>query len=161
MKRSVTIFLLLRAVTFAQDHQDHHAGVDARGDKMMGFSHEKTAHHFRLFEDGGSIEVDAKSVDDSGSRDQIRRHLGHIATMFTEGNFNAPMLIHAKTPPGVPAMQKLKAEIAYRFRQTNRGGKVEIHTTNREALAAVHEFLRFQISDHRTGDAGTVERRPK
>jgi hypothetical protein len=161
MKRHLTLLLLLGSAAFGQDHRNHHAGVDARGDKVMGFSHEKTAHHFRLFEDGGSIEVEAKSADDTGSRDQIRRHLGHIATMFAEGNFTAPMLIHAKTPPGVPTMQKLKADVTYRFRETPRGGAVEIRTTNREAIAAVHEFLRFQIADHRTGDTGTVERRPK
>ena len=161
MQRSLTILPLLMAAAFAQDHKDHHAGVDARGDKVMGFSHEKTAHHFRLFGDGGSIEVEAKSAGDKGSRDQIRSHLGHIASMFAEGNFRAPMLIHAQTPPGVAAMQRLKAEIRYRFRQTDRGGAVDIRTANREAIAAVHEFLRFQISDHRTGDTGTVQRRPK
>jgi hypothetical protein len=29
---------------------------------------------------------------------------------------------------------------------------VSIKTANAEALAAVHEFLRFQIEDHQTGD---------
>jgi hypothetical protein len=28
-----------------------------------------------------------------------------------------------------------------------------ISTDNSEALAAIHEFLRFQINEHRTGDA--------
>jgi hypothetical protein len=161
MQRSLTILPLLLGALFAQDHKDHHAGVDARGDKVMGFSHEKTAHHFRLFDDGGSIEVEAKSAEDKGSRDQIRSHLGHIASMFAAGNFRAPMLIHAQTPPGVQTMKMLKAEISYGFRQTARGGAVDIRAANREAIAAVHEFLRFQISDHRTGDSGTVERRPK
>jgi hypothetical protein len=36
---------------------------------------------------------------------------------------------------------------------------VDITTTNREALAAVHEFLAFQISDHKTGDPVTVRKR--
>lgn len=152
--------VLCSAAVFAQGH-DHHAGVDARGDQVMGFSHEKTAHHFRLYEDGGAIGVEARSAEDSASRDQIRSHLRHIATMFAQGNFQAPMLIHAKTPPGVPVMQKLKSEITYKFRETPRGGAVDIVTTNREAIGAVHEFLRFQISDHRTGDTGRVERHPK
>jgi hypothetical protein len=135
--------------------------VDARGDKVMGFSHEKTTHHFRLYDGGGAIEVEANSADDSPSRDQIRGHLRHIATLFTAGNFQVPMLIHARTPPGVPAMQKLKSEISYRFRQTARGAAVDIVTANREAVAAIHEFLRFQISDHRTGDVTTTGRRPR
>jgi hypothetical protein len=31
-------------------------------------------------------------------------------------------------------------------------------TKDRKALAAIHEFLRFQIADHRTGDPGKIER---
>lgn len=162
MKRTLTILLCLAPALFAQDPaHDHHTAVDARGDKVMGFSHEKTAHHFRLYEDGGSIEVEANKAEDTASRDQIRGHLRHIATMFADGNFQAPMLIHDKTPPGVPVMQKHKSEISYRFRQTDRGAAVDIVTGNREAVAAIHEFLRFQISDHRTGDSTTVGRRPR
>jgi hypothetical protein len=33
-----------------------------------------------------------------------------------------------------------------------------IKTGNPEALAAIHDFLRFQISDHRTGDSPEVQR---
>jgi hypothetical protein len=162
MNKTLAFSFLITAALLAQDPaHDHHAGVDSRGDKVMGFSHEKTTHHFRLYEDGGSIEVEANKAEDTASRDQIRGHLRHIATMFADGNFQAPMLIHAKTPPGVPAMQKAKSEISYRFRQTDRGAAVDVVTSNREAIAAIHEFLRFQISDHRTGDATTVGRRPR
>ena len=162
MRPTLTTLLFLSATLLAQDaSHDHHSAVDARGDKVMGFSHEKTTHHFRLYEDGGTIEVEANSAADTASRDQIRGHLRHIGTMFAAGNFNAPMLIHDRTPPGVPAMQKLKSEISYRFRQTPRGAALDIVTSNREAIAAVHDFLRFQISDHRTGDSGDVGRRPR
>ena len=123
----------------------------------MGFSHEKTAHHFLLYDDGGAIEVGVLDAADSGSRDQIRAHLGHIAKMFAEGNFRAPMLIHSQTPPGVPVMQKLKEQIQYTFRTTERGAVVDIQTKNAgRRLRAVHAFLRFQISYDQTGDPETV-----
>jgi hypothetical protein len=134
----------------AQD--DHHAAVDKRGDHVMGFSHEKTTHHFRLYADGGAIEVTANDAKDAESRDQIRMHLSHIAGMFAAGNFQTPMLIHDQTPPGVPTLQRLKVEISYRFEEIPKGGRVRIATKNREAISAVHEFLKFQISDHLTGD---------
>ena len=140
-------------------HDAHAKGVNERGDRVMGFDHKKTTHHFLLYTDGGAIEVAANSADDTESRDQIRKHLGHIARMFAEGNFKAPMLIHAQTPPGVPVMQSLKAEIKYEYKETERGARVSIKTGNAEALAAVHEFLRFQIEDHKTGD--TTEARPR
>jgi hypothetical protein len=140
-----------------QGHDSHAEGVDRRGDRVMGFDHEKTKHSFLLYEDGGAIEVAANAADDKESRDRIRKHLGHIAKMFAEGNFKAPMLIHDRVPPGVPVMVRLKAEIEYRYDETERGGCVRIRTTNEEALRAVHEFLRFQIEDHRTGDSTEVK----
>lgn len=102
--------------------------------------------------DGGAIEVTANDGKDSASRDRIQMHLSHVAGMFAAGNFKAPMPIHDRTPPGVPALQRLKSEVAYRFEKTERGGTVRIATKNAEARAAVHEFLRFQITDHKTGD---------
>jgi hypothetical protein len=155
----VKILLIALACTlcgaFAQDQ--HHDAVNQRGDHVMGFSHEKTTHHFRLFADGGEIEVTANDPQDTESRDQIRAHLPHIAQMFAAGNFNAPMLVHGRMPPGVAVLQKLKDDVSYRYEQIGRGGRVRIRTKNADALQAVHEFLRFQIADHKTGDAMVVK----
>jgi len=146
---------LLAAGTIAYS-QSHHDEVNRRGDHEIGFSHEKTTHHFRLAKDGGAIEVTANDPNDTESRDQIRQHLTHIAMMFSAGNFNAPMLIHDQTPPGVPVMKRLKNQIKYEFEKVESGGRVKISTMNREAIDAVHEFLRFQITDHQTGDPLTL-----
>lgn len=139
---------------------EHHKGVDDRGDVVMGFSHEKTAHHFLLYADGGAIVAEAKDPQDTESRDQIRMHFQHIGRMFADGNFTAPMLIHGQTPPGTAAMKQFREEIRYHFEPTERGGLIRITTANAQALAAVHEFLRFQIKDHRTGDPLTVAPKP-
>ena len=141
--------------TGTADH-DRHAEMDQRGDQAMGFSQSKTAHHFLLHRDGGAIEVAASDPADQASRDQIRQHLAHIAHAFAEGNFDIPMFIHAQTPPGVAVMKRLRAEIKYEFEETERGARVLIRTSNPEALAAIHEFLRFQIEEHRTGDTKAV-----
>jgi hypothetical protein len=138
-------------------HDSHIDGVNRRGDAAMGFSHAKTTHHFLLKSDGGAIQVEANDANDSASRDQIRVHLKHIAKKFSEGDFTAPMLIHAQTPPGARAMQRLKAEIRYEFEELERGGRVRISTNDPEAMKAIHEFLRFQIKDHQTGDPGKIE----
>jgi hypothetical protein len=135
----------------------HAAGVDARGDHAMGFSHETTAHHFLLSQSGGAIEVDAKDTEDVTTRDQVRMHLTHIAQMFTEGNFQVPMFIHDTVPPGVAVMESKRSEISYKFEPTLNGGLVRITTTDKDALQAIHEFLAFQIDDHRTGDSKAVE----
>ena len=79
---------------------EHHAKVDERGDAVMGFDHETTTHHFRLASDGGAIEVTANDASDVESRTAIRSHFTHIAKMFAEGNYQAPMLVHDRVPPG-------------------------------------------------------------
>lgn len=129
-----------------------HAAMNARGDKGMGFSQEKTTHRFQLTADGGAIEVSANDPADTTSRTQIRQHLGHIAKMFAEGNFQIPMFVHDKIPDGVAVMEQQKASISYKYEETKRGGLVRIQTSNPKALKAVHEFLRFQIREHQTGD---------
>jgi hypothetical protein len=153
--RRLALSSLLAAGIAVGQHQDH--DMEKRGDHVMGFSHEKTTHHFRLFKDGGAIEVEVNDANDAASRDQIRQHLSHIAKMFADGNFKAPMLIHDQTPAGVEIMARHKAEIQYIFEQTERGGRIRIATGNEDARSAIHDFLRFQISEHQTGDPKRVE----
>jgi hypothetical protein len=102
----------------------HAAGVDMRGDHAMGFSHDATAHHFTLLPDGGIIEVDIKADRDDATRDQIRAHLTHIAAMFSAGNFDVPMFIHDKVPPGVPVM-KAKQTVISRENRDHRPGRAK------------------------------------
>lgn len=127
-----------------------------RGDHVMGFSASKTTHHFRLFADGGEIAVTANEASDVASREMIRMHLSHIALMFSAGDFDAPMLIHDTTPPGVPTMKKLRDQIRYEYEQIPAGGRVRIETRDPQALDAVHAFLLFQIVEHKTGDSGAI-----
>ena len=79
----------------------------------MGFSHKMTSHHFLLFKDGGAIEIKADDPNDSASKEAIKDHLIKIAGMFSQGDFQVPMLIHATVPPGVDTMKRLKGEISY------------------------------------------------
>jgi hypothetical protein len=127
---------------------------------VMGFDQALTTHHFRLFNDGGAIEVSVNDVADTKNRDAIRSHLPHIAMMFGEGNFDAPMLVHdSKQVPGTAAMTEHKAAIRYQYVETAKGGRVDIVTSDPAALGAVHQFLKFQIAEHKTGDPTTVRTR--
>jgi hypothetical protein len=85
-------------------------------------------------------------------------HLSHIVKLFSAGDFNVPMFIHDTMPPGAATMSKRRALITYRYEQTGRGGRILIATSDRQALQAIHAFLRFQISDHQTGDTGEVSK---
>lgn len=139
--------------------QDPHAKMNARGAEVMGFDQDKTTHHFYLYPDGGAIDVGVKDPKDTTNRDAIRAHLPHIAMMFGSGNFEAPMLVHATDVPGTRELTALKDRVAYKFVETPAGGRVEITTTDPAALKAVYAFLRFQITDHKTGDSLEVRKR--
>jgi len=134
-------------------HLAHGAVVEIRGDKAMGFPHDKTTHHFRMLSDGGAIEVTANEQSDKTNTGAIRSHLSHIATMFSNGDFSAPMFIHDGVPPGVTTMKLMKSAIRYTYEEMPSGGRVRIESDNPIAVAAVHDFLRFQITDHQTGDS--------
>jgi len=169
MKTVITFLLFCGLQVTAQDMQScpkhkehmksssqHQADVEKHGDQAMGFSHDKTTHHFRLYSDGGAIEVTANDNKDSASIQEIRSHLAHIVTMFSNGDFSIPMFVHDQVPPGVPVMKEKRDQISYSFEEISAGARVRIKTTNESALKAVHDFLRFQIEDHHTGDSMDV-----
>jgi hypothetical protein len=134
----------------------HQADVEKHGDEAMGFPHDKTTHHFRLYSDGGAIEVTVNDTKDSENMQAIRSHLIHIVTMFSEGDFSIPMFVHDQVPPGVLVMKEKRAEISYGFEDLPTGGGVRIKTANPDALKAIQDFLRFQIVDHHTGDTTDI-----
>lgn len=129
-----------------------HIKMNERGEKRMGFSQTATTHHFFLNSTGGAIQVEVKNPGDVGNRNQIRMHLGYIAKAFQSGDFDIPMFVHDAVPPGVPEMKRLQKNIQYSFEETPNGGRVVISSANKQALEAIHRFLRFQIVEHRTGD---------
>src|ERR1022692_628731 len=87
--KTVVAFLLFSGLQLvAQDMQScpmhkehmkeaaqHQADVEKHGDEAMGFPHDKTTHHFRLYSDGGDIEVIANDSEDSKNVQAIRSHL--------------------------------------------------------------------------------------
>jgi TusA-related sulfurtransferase len=168
--KTVIVFLLLGGLQLAaqdmqscpmykehmKDATQHQADVEKHGDEAMGFPHDRTAHHFRLYSDGGAIEVTVDDTKDSQNMQAIRSHLTHIVAMFSNGEFSIPMFVHDQVPPGVPVMKEKRTEIVYTLEQLPAGATVRIKTTNPDALKAIHDFLRFQIEDHHTGDTTEI-----
>jgi hypothetical protein len=87
----------------------------------------------------------------------VRNHLKKIAESFSKGDFEKPVMTHSEELPGVGVMQRLKKRIRYTFHENPVGGQVRIVTQDVEALSAVHDFLRYQIKEHATGDPLTVQ----
>jgi hypothetical protein len=140
----------------ADGSAEHGADVDHRHD-TFGMPHTESTHSFRLFADGGAIELRANQADDEETIAAIRGHLKQIAKQFASTDFSAPAFVHGYSPAGIADMTRLRAEFSYRYEQVPSGARIRITTKNVEALAAVHAFLRFQVTEHRTANTGTVE----
>lgn len=147
-----SLIVLVMALAVSYQHPQHDMAT-----KVMGFDQTKTTHHFRLHPDGGAIEVTVKEATDATNLKAIRAHLPDVATQFAQGNFQSPMLVH-HTPnvPGAAEMTTLKDKMAFEYREMPSGGRIDIRTTDPSAIKAVHAFLTFQITDHKTGDSLTV-----
>jgi len=133
----------------------HDAGQHAmqqRGKQAMGFDQERSAHHFLIQKTGGAIEVTAQDPADLALAREIRGHLRHIRSAFSEGDFALPVFIHDKPPPGVDVLKARRETLIFRYEDLPSGGRVRVTTDDGEALAALHAFLRFQITEHKTGD---------
>ena len=71
-----------------------------------------------------------------------------------------PPLLQKKRIWITEAMKRLREVIQYKLETTGKGARIRITTKNPEALRAVHEFLRFQTSDHQTGDSLDLAKEP-
>jgi hypothetical protein len=140
-------------------HQEHLAQIQKdvdmkkRGVVAMGFDQDQATHHFRLYETGGAIEVVANDPADDTILGQVRTHLKEIASEFARGDFAKPFATHGEMPPGVRTMKERATALAFRYEETPTGGRVRIITSDATAKDAVHEFLTYQIREHRTGDS--------
>jgi len=134
------------------------AGVVQRGESHegMGFSQTTTTHHFYLTQTGGIIQVTAKDPTNTQQIATVQMHLKHIVGMFSEGDFSTPHFVHDTNPPGAATMKRLRSSIQYTNETIDNGGRIKIETASPEALTAIHDFLRFQIKDHQTGDPLTA-----
>jgi hypothetical protein len=142
----------------SDDPHRHGSGgtLESRGNSAMGFEQSKTTHHFLLTANGGIIQVQANDPQDSVSLEQIRKHFHHIAAAFASGDFQIPMLVHDAIPPGTTTMKRLHEKIQYTCEETPAGARVLIKTADPSAMDAIHDFLRYQIREHQTGDPETI-----
>jgi hypothetical protein len=72
--------------------------------------------------------------------------------MFADGNFSIPSTVHNGLPPGSGEMRRLKDKLLFQYEETALGGIVHIKSNDQLAIAAVHTFLRYQVTEHQTGD---------
>ena len=150
--------IVLTAAILANTHpvqsQDtSFAAMQKRGKEAMGVDQYTSIHKFDALPDGGRIELQ-RDADDSVGVAAIRAHLRGIADAFKRGDFSTPEFVHMQMVPGTKVMAAKRSAISYEPRDLPRGGELRIRTTDPGALAAIHEFMAFQRSDHHAGGQG-------
>lgn len=128
-------------------HDSAFAAMQERGRVVMGVDQYTSIHHFDDLPNGGRITL-VRTVDDTAGAARIQQHLRSIATAFKAGDFTAPMLVHFKDVPGTRVMAAKRTTIDYSVRVLARGGELTMHTTDPDAVRAIHEFLAFQRAEH-------------
>jgi hypothetical protein len=136
----------------------HGEAVDHRHD-AFGFSHQASRHTFRLYDDGGAIELRASDPADTVTRTAIRTHLKEVAIAFAKGDFQKSQFVHDHEPDGVAVMHERAATISWKYEELPEGARVRIASSDARSLEAIHAFMRFQIAEHRTGDPTTISER--
>jgi hypothetical protein len=148
------------APTHAHDGAHDHAAAPApadtafarlqeRGRSAMGVDQYTSRHLFESLSDGGRIELQRVEADSAGTA-TIRAHLQGIARAFRAGDFGTPAFVHLREVPGAAAMAARRAAITYTYRDLPRGGELRMRTDDIKARVAIHEFMAFQRSEHRT-----------
>ncbi len=129
------------------------SAITVYGSDAIKLNREKVTYGFKLLPNGGAIEITSNDPSDVATRDAVRQHVAKIATMLEEGNFSIGPPINDQKTPGVDTMQRLKGRLYYAPENLPNGGRVQITTENSEALKAIHEFVRFQIQEHKRGES--------
>jgi hypothetical protein len=99
-----------------------------------------TFERYLLDKDGGAIEVRAADPGDNRTRDAVRQQLQEEARSGISSS--------------TPALKEQEKKIEYRYEKTPQGARIRIKTKDHDALLAVQDFLRSQMS--KPGSGGGV-----
>jgi hypothetical protein len=137
--------------TKAQKDSAFHA-MQSRGLFVMGVDQYTSVHKFEDLSNGGRIELQ-RAVDDTAGVNQIRKHFREIGEAFAHGDFRAPGLVHATTVPGVEVLVAKRDALRVVMRNLPGGAEMRLTSTDPDVVKAIHEFLEFQRTEHRTDAA--------
>ena len=138
----------------AREADSGFARLQHRGETVMGVDQYTSRHVFEDLPSGGRIVLDRDDASDTASIRAIRSHMRDIQRAFQRGDFTAPGLVHARAVPGTRVLAEKRSAIRYSAVDRPRGAELRILTTDPAAVAAVHQFLAFQRSDHRAAGHG-------
>jgi hypothetical protein len=129
----------------------------SRAAKVSGFDSDRVTRHFYVLKNGGAVEITAKDPNDEATTKAIQAHLKKESEQLAKGNFEIVSGIYGRTPESAPQLKKLRDEITYAMVPQENGGVLRMLTVNPTAKTAVHDYLRFQIDQWKSGDPTTPQ----
>jgi hypothetical protein len=123
-----------------------------RVSKVSGFDSERVVRHFYLLKNGGAIEVAAKDPNDETTVKAVQAYLKKESDLLAKGNFENVNAIYGKLPDGTPQLKKMRDTVTFAAVPEENGGVLRLLTVNPQAKSAIHDYLRYQIDQFKTGD---------
>ncbi len=151
--------LLLTAVAAAQSAPlpDPEQEMNARFSKAVGVSLDKFILHYYLVKNGGVVELAAKDPGDAATVAAIQKYLQSQRELWEKGKETVVTEIHGTFPEPAATMRKLRNEITFYMAKTDNGGVLRMFSINDQARAAIQDYLKFEITQHKTGDSPTID----
>jgi hypothetical protein len=143
------VYVAAAAMLPAAQAQHRQQEVAQRGATVMPFTLSATTHVFTKSADGGVQRVIAKAPGDKVQVQAIRAHLSDIATLFSRGDFSAPLKIHGADMPGLAQLRAAPpGRITIKYRELPAGAEIAYATSDPALTKALHLWFDAQLSDH-------------
>ncbi len=149
--------LLMVSLCVAQAAQPSEIDVNARFSKAMGTDVNKVVQHYYLVKNGGVIEFTAKDPNDTVSIAAIQKYLDLQRDQLEKGKVDVDADVHGKIPDGLLVVKRMRGEITFYTVKSDNGAVLRMFSVNEQARQAIHEFMKFQITEHKTGDSPTTD----
>ena len=124
----------------------------SRVTKVSGFDNERVNRHFYVLKNGGAVEITVKDPNDEATIKAIQAHLKKESDLWTKGNFETLTTVYGRPPEGAAQLKKLRDEVTYAVVAEENGAVIRMFTVNQSAKSAIHDYLKFQIDQLKTGD---------
>lgn len=127
----------------------------SRVSKASGFDSERVNRHFYVLKNGGAVEITAKDSGDEATIKAIQTYLKKESDLWTKGNFETVTAVYGRPAEGTVQLKKLRDDVTFAVVPEENGAVIRMLTVNPTAKAAIHDYLRFQIDQLKTGDPTT------
>jgi hypothetical protein len=155
----IVVIAVLASLAAAQaaPTPDPEQEMNSRFSKAVGVPLDKFILHYYLVKNGGVVELAAKDPSDTSTIEAIQKYLQGQKELWEKGKETVVTDIHGKFPEPAATMKKLRNEITFYMAKTDAGGVLRMFSINDQARVAIQDYMKFEISEHKTGDSPTVD----